>query len=123
MQHFNEFFFCLSAEVFILTDDYLIKCLCGDTSNGIGIFFAPVTNTGNERYTTLNLFKDIQALQAGETAIYGLYGKEDGLYGSDQIDRLAGLLGQQQLMYLDNCSHNIFIDRQQSFISALKKWL
>ncbi len=76
----------------------------------------------NEKYTTIDLTKNIQALQKQNLKIYALYGKDDGLYSVQQITDLQNLVGSSNLKYLDNCSHNVFIDQQTEFIDALKPW-
>lgn len=76
----------------------------------------------NEKYTTLDLTAHLQALQAIEIPIYGLYGKEDGLYAPEQVRDLQALLGANQVMYLNDCSHSVFIDQQSQFIEAVITW-
>ena len=58
-----------------------------------------------------------------KTKIYALYGKDYGLYSVDKVDQLSQIIGKNNLMYLDNCSHNVFIDQQTSFIDYLKSTL
>lgn len=36
---------------------------------------------------------------------------------------LKSIIGDNNLKYYDNCSHNPFIDRQKSFNSDIKNWL
>ncbi len=76
----------------------------------------------NEKYTTIDLTKNLQTLLKQRIKIYGLYGKEDGLYSSQQITDLQNLIGKSNLKYFDNCSHNVFIDQQAQFIEQIKTW-
>lgn len=76
----------------------------------------------NEKYTTINLTKNLQTLQKQKIKIYGLYGKDDGLYSNQQVTDLQNLIGSNNLKYFDNCSHSIFIDQQTLFIETLKTW-
>jgi proline iminopeptidase len=76
----------------------------------------------NEKYTTIDLTKNLQALQKQNIKIYGLYGKDDGLYSAQQVTDLKNLIGSSNLKYFDNCSHNVFIDQQTQFIDAIKTW-
>jgi proline iminopeptidase len=82
---------------------------------------APKAFWKNDHYTTLDLTSVIRAL-AAKGNVYGLYGKEDGLYSPAQVQELAGIIGQERLLYLDQCGHNVFIDQQQAFLEALVKW-
>lgn len=77
----------------------------------------------NEKYTTIDLTKNLQSLQKQNIKIYGLYGKDDGLYAAQQVTDLQSLIGSSNLKYFDNCSHNVFVDQQIEFIGALKTWI
>jgi proline iminopeptidase len=77
----------------------------------------------NEKYTTIDLTKNLQSLQKQNIIIYGLYGKDDGLYSTQQVTDLQSLIGSSNLIYIDNCSHNVFIDQQIQFIDAIKTWV
>lgn len=76
----------------------------------------------NEKYTTIDLTTNIKKLQANNIKFRGLYGKDDGLYSTLQVKELQNLLGKNNLIYFDYCSHNVFIDQQTQFIDIIKKW-
>lgn len=76
----------------------------------------------NEQYTTLNMNEDITNLKNNGTPCFGLYGKEDGLYSTQQIEELKNLIGAKNVKYLDNCSHSVFIDQQALFIENISNW-
>ncbi len=84
---------------------------------------APQAFWKNEQYTTLNLKTKLSTLQKAKVKIYGIYGKEDGLYSPAQIEDLQQCIGAAQMAYLENCSHNVFVDQQAQFINLLKKWM
>jgi proline iminopeptidase len=75
----------------------------------------------NENFTTLDLTNSIKKL-VGKVKVYGIYGKEDGLYSEEQVLKLQSTVGGSNLIYLENCSHSVFIDRQKEFIEAFKNW-
>ena len=77
----------------------------------------------NEAYTTMDLSKNITDLIKDEINILGIYGKEDGLYSSQQIADLKEMLGDKNVLYLDDCSHSVYIDQQKLFIAGLNKWI
>ena len=77
----------------------------------------------NENYTTIDLKPSLKLLLEKGFNIYGIYGKDDGLYSKEQVDELRKLLGEENLKYIDNCSHSVFIDQQTLFIEALKSWV
>jgi len=77
----------------------------------------------NENYTSIDLTTTLQKLISKKTKIYALYGKDDGLYSVDQVGQLSQIIGKNNLTYLNDCSHNVFIDQQTSFIDYLKSTL
>lgn len=77
----------------------------------------------NEKYTTIDLTSNIKKLIVSGVKIYGLYGKDDGLYSPEEIMELKKILGDNNLLYLDNCSHNVFMDQQTLFLNSLKQWI
>jgi proline iminopeptidase len=76
----------------------------------------------NEKYTTLDLNENLKRVVKNGTLVFGLYGKDDGLFSENQVRNIKNLIGENNLEYLFNCSHNLFIDQQTKFIDALKKW-
>lgn len=76
----------------------------------------------NEKYTTIDLTSNLKDLVSNNIKVYGLYGKDDGLYSVDQVKDLQNLLGLTNVKYFDNCSHSVFVDQQSQFIEALEVW-
>ncbi|WP_047419527.1 alpha/beta hydrolase [Cellulophaga sp. Hel_I_12] len=77
----------------------------------------------NEKYTTLDIKENLRTVLKNSTPIFGLYGKDDGLFSEVQITEIGSLIGKEKLEYMENCSHNLFIDQQTKFINALKNWI
>lgn len=77
----------------------------------------------NEKYTTINLSKEINFLKNSNIQIFGLYGKDDGLYSFEQVEDLKELIGSENVVYLDNCSHSVFIDQQALFLKKISEWV
>ncbi len=99
------------------TDSLLIKYASSMT------YDAPQGFWKNEQYTSLDLASNIKNILKNNINIFGLYGKDDGLYSEKQILKLKSLIGNTSLIYFENCSHNVFIDQQTQFINALTKWI
>lgn len=76
----------------------------------------------NEKYTTLDLNENLKRVLKNSTPVFGLYGKGDGLFSEVQIGNIENIIGEDNLVYLNNCSHNLFIDQQTKFINSLIKW-
>jgi proline iminopeptidase len=83
---------------------------------------APQSFWKNEKYTTLDLKTTLDDLKKQKIKVFSFYGKDDGLYSIRQVTDLQKQLGADNLVYLDNCSHNVFIDQQGQFIATMKKW-
>ena len=77
----------------------------------------------NENYTSIDLTQDLKNVLKNETQVFGFYGTEDGLYSEEQITKLRNIIPKHNFKYMDNCSHNVFIDQQNQFITSLKTWL
>lgn len=78
--------------------------------------------SNNEHYTTLDLSGNLKKLVDSKVKVFAIYGKDDGLYSAEQIEKLGKITGIENLRYLDNCSHNVFIDQQPEFLLALQNW-
>jgi len=86
-------------------------------------FEAPKGFWENEKYTSIDLSNSVKNIMKLNIPIFGIYGKNDGLYSNEQIENLKSLIGAQQVKYLENCSHNVFSDQQTMFIEALNLWV
>ncbi|KJD36518.1 alpha/beta hydrolase [Tamlana sedimentorum] len=98
------------------TDSLLIKYSSKMT------YEAPRGFWQNENYTTIDLKDNLKQILKNRTPVFGLYGKDDGLFSATQIENIEKILGDVNFIYMNNCSHNLFIDQQTKFINALKKW-
>lgn len=85
-------------------------------------FEAPKGFWENEKYTTLDISNNLKNILTKKIPIFGIYGKDDGLYSLAQIEDLADIIGKNNTIYLDNCSHNVFTDQQSKFIEMIKIW-
>lgn len=77
----------------------------------------------NENYTSIDLTETLADLKRNSIPLYGLYGKDDGLFSVEHMKNLKKIIPSNQFKYFDNSSHNVFIDRQKDFISSLQDWL
>jgi proline iminopeptidase len=85
-------------------------------------YLAPQKFWENEKYTSITLAKNVKDLVAKKVPCFAISGKEDGLYSKEQVANLKNILGDTMVEYLENCSHNVFIDRQEKFIELLNNW-
>lgn len=99
------------------TDDLLSKFASKMDYNAAQGFW------NNEKYTTLDITENLSRLKSKNLKIYGFYGTDDGLFSSEQITTFRNIVGNDYTKYLENCSHNVYIDQQQIFIETLNKWI
>ncbi len=84
---------------------------------------APQAFWEHEQYTSIDLRPELEKLLAAKVPVYGIYGKDDGLFSVEQVMELQNLIGADRLIYFDQCAHNAFMDQQSAFIEALRKWV
>jgi len=77
----------------------------------------------NEKYTSIDLTQNLKNVLKHKIEIFGLYGTEDGLYSKEHVEKIKGVIPKNNLKYMENCSHNVFIDQQNQFITSLKTWI
>ncbi|MGV3766232.1 MAG: alpha/beta fold hydrolase [Chitinophagaceae bacterium] len=78
----------------------------------------------NEKYTSLNITGSLNKVSKENIPVYAIYGKEDGLFSTDHINTLRGIIGNEsRVLYLDDCSHGVFMDQQDAFIASITDWL
>jgi len=73
----------------------------------------------SEKYTTVDISNDLKSLVSNGVWVYGLYGKDDGLFTNKHIAKLGEIIGNKNLTYADSCSHNFYIDRQRLFMDKM----
>lgn len=82
----------------------------------------PVTGFhSNEMYTLIDISEDLKKLRK-KIGIYGIYGAEDGLFSGEILEDLELLLGSENMVIVDNASHNVFLDQQEIFVEKVKKF-
>jgi proline iminopeptidase len=78
----------------------------------------------NENYTSIDISGKLSAIRKNGIPVFGIYGKEDGLFDEHHISSIKSLVTKENhFVYLDNCSHGVFMDQQEKFIQLLNLWL
>ncbi len=86
-------------------------------------YTAPQGYWEKEKYTSIDLTENLSQLMAQSIPIYGIYGKEDGLFSVQQIEHISNIVGVKNINYIENSAHNPFIDRQTAFLEALTNFM
>lgn len=84
---------------------------------------APLVFYRNEKQNNIDTRPALKKIKSAGVPIYVIYGKDDGIFSSAQINSLKAITGEKHFAFLDNCSHYLFVDQQSAFISKLKNWL
>lgn len=74
----------------------------------------------NEHYTTLDLKEDLSKLSK-KLKIYGIYGVDDGLFDTKQLNDIKLIVGENNFKLFENASHGVFVDQQKEFINIVKR--
>lgn len=84
---------------------------------------APLIFYQNEKQNNIDSRPFLKKIKTAGVPIYGIYGKDDGIFSSAQINSIKAITGEKHFAFLDNCSHYLFVDQQAAFLSNLKNWL
>lgn len=84
---------------------------------------APLLFYQNEKQNNIDTRPFLKKIKSAGIPIYGIYGKDDGIFSPAQINSMKGITGENHFAFLDNCSHYLFVDQQAVFLSKLKYWL
>lgn len=77
----------------------------------------------NEQYTIENLTDDVNSLKKSSLPMYGIYGLDDGLFSSNELEYIENLLGKNNFHRLEHSSHSLYMDTQIEFILTVDAWL
>lgn len=83
---------------------------------------APLLFYQNEKQNNIDSRPFLKNIKTAGVPIYGIYGKDDGIFSSAQITSIKSIAGENHFAFLDNCSHYLFVDQQNDFLSNIKKW-
>ncbi|OXA82529.1 proline iminopeptidase [Flavobacterium aquidurense] len=83
---------------------------------------APLLFYKNEKQNNIDTRSCLKKIKAEGIPIYAIYGKEDRIFSSAQISSIKSIAGQKHFALLDNCSHYLFVDQQNQFLSQIAQW-
>lgn len=84
---------------------------------------APLLFYKNEKLNNIDTKLSLKKIKDRGVSIYAIYGKDDGIFSNSQINDIKNLSGKNHFALLDNCSHYLFVDQQDIFLSHIEKWL
>ncbi|WP_394776972.1 alpha/beta fold hydrolase [Flavobacterium sp.] len=84
---------------------------------------APLLFYKNEKQNNIDSRSFLKEIKKKGIPVYAIYGKDDGIFSNSQINDIKDLAGKNHFALIDNCSHYLFVDQQDKFLSHIKKWL
>jgi proline iminopeptidase len=84
---------------------------------------APLLFYQNEKKNNIDTRSSIKKIKAEGIPIYAIYGKQDGIFSTEQINSIRNLASKNHFALLENCSHYLFVDQQKEFLSNVKNWI
>jgi len=83
---------------------------------------APLLFYKNETLRNIDT-KNILTKRKAETSICAIYGKQDSIFSSKQLQDIKNIVTADNFVLLENCSHYLFVDQQSAFIDMMVKWI
>jgi proline iminopeptidase len=83
---------------------------------------APILFYKNESLKNIETKSNLRKLKE-QFKVYAIYGKEDRIFGESQFKEIRKIVGRNQFVLIDNCSHYLFVDQQEIFINNIVNWL
>lgn len=84
---------------------------------------APLIFYKNEPLKNIKVNPILVKLKKNGVKLYVIYGRQDKIFSTLQMDDLKAIVGIDNFVYLDNCSHYLFVDQQKEFITKVEKWI
>jgi proline iminopeptidase len=84
---------------------------------------APLVFYKNEKLNNIDSRPFLKNIKAKGVPVFAIYGKDDGIFSSAQIDSMRNLVGENHFAFIENCSHYLFVDQQNVFIFNFKNWV
>lgn len=77
----------------------------------------------NEKLNNIDIKPVLENLKKRNIKIYALYGKQDGIFSSAQMNAMKSITGEGNFKYLDNWSHYLYADQQKAFLNHIENWV
>lgn len=74
----------------------------------------------NEKYSSADYSAEV-ALLPKTIRLFGIYGKDDGLFDASSLDGIKKLVGEANFEVVEDASHNVFADQRSKFIEFVNR--
>ncbi len=80
---------------------------------------SPLKFYRNETQNNLNNISVLKEIKKRGIPIFAVYGKDDGIFSTKQLNDMKKIAGKNHFKLIDNCSHYLFVDQQNEFLQFL----
>jgi len=84
---------------------------------------APVLFYKNEIFNNINTKPILKRLKSKGVKLFAIYGQQDAIFSTSQINDMTRIVRKGNFSSIDNCSHYLFVDQQETFIETIEKWI
>jgi proline iminopeptidase len=84
---------------------------------------APVLFYKNETLNNIDTKPVLMRLKDKGVKLFAIYGQQDRIFSPAQLIEMTEIVGKNNFLSINNCSHYLFVDQQETFIENIEKWL
>lgn len=83
---------------------------------------APILFYKNERKNNIDTKSILKNLKK-QVKLFAIYGQQDHIFSQKQLNNMKKIVTRQNFKVIENCSHYLFVDQQDTFINTIEKWI
>ncbi|WP_223605825.1 alpha/beta fold hydrolase [Chryseobacterium sp. OSA05B] len=80
---------------------------------------SPLKFYKNESQNNLDNTSVLNEIKKSGIPIFAVYGKNDGIFSTKQLNDIKTIVGKNHFKAIDNCSHYLFVDQQDEFLQFM----
>lgn len=80
---------------------------------------SPLKFYKNESRNNLDNTSVLKEIKNIGIPIFAVYGKDDGIFSTKQLNDIKKIAGKSHFRSIDNCSHYLFVDQQDEFLKII----
>jgi proline iminopeptidase len=84
---------------------------------------APVLFYKNETLNNIDTKPVLRRIRDLGVKLFAIYGQQDRIFSILQINDIRSIVEKGNFKNIDNCSHYLFVDQQETFIGTIEKWI
>ncbi|SHE90329.1 alpha/beta fold hydrolase [Chryseobacterium sp. OV279] len=80
---------------------------------------SPLKFYKNESQNNIDNTSVLNEIKKRGIPIFAVYGKDDGIFSTKQLNDMKTIAGKNHFKIIDNCSHYLFVDQQDEFLQFM----